>query len=373
MNSGFLDQLLGNLTIFINTALPFLRPDAFYLFNTFIVLTIVFAGAWLAFGVPTHNVQFFIKKILLVGFFAFLVNNWLPVTDVIIRTFSFLGLKAAAAGGAPITTAQFFSPSSIVDMGSDLSKPMFAQVNTLSGFLEANALDMVIATLAAVVVIVSFIVIALQVMIALIEFKLVTLAGFILLPFALFSKTSFLTERLLGYVFSAGLKLFVLAVVVTFGFAVVPGWSVGVEPNVDEAVAVMAASMLMLGLALGAPSVASSLITGGPSLGVAAATGTAVGAGGLLAAGGLGAAGAIGMGRKGLGKASSSLPATRAAARMDNHAPLPGSQALRTAGRTPQLPGQNRARMAAAGRSLASAAPRGGDGGGGMSADLKGD
>lgn len=373
MNSGTLDQILRDLDIFLTAAMPFLRPDAYYLFNSFLVLTIVFAGAWLAFGVPTHNVQFFIKKLLLIGFFAFLVTNWLTVTQVVVHSFSQLGLKSAASGGSGLTVAQFFSPSSILDMGMDIAASLFAQVDDMWEYIAANLGTVTLVSLAAIIVVLSFVVIALQVMIALIEFKLVTLAGFILLPFALFSKTSFLAERLIGYVFAAGLKIFVLAVIITFGFTVVPTWAVGVEPDVEEAISVMAASMLLLGLSIFSPSVASSLISGGPSLGVGAASGAALAGGGVLAAGALGAAGTLGIGRKGLGKATSSLQATRAAARIDNTAPLPGSQALRMAGKTAQLPGQNRGRFAAAGRSIASAAPRGGDGGGGMSADLKGD
>lgn len=373
MNTGILDTLLRNLDIFITTAMPFLRPDAYYLFNSFIILTIIFAGSWLAFGVPTHNVQFFIKKLLLVGFFSFMVTNWLPVTTVVVNTFAQLGLKAAATGGAGITLAQFFSPSTILDMGMGIAGSLFSQVDNMWEYIATNLGTVILISLAAIVVVFSFVIIALQVLLAIIEFKLVTLAGFILLPFALFNKTAFLAERLIGFVFSAGLKLFVLAVVVTFAFTVVPTWAVGLEPDVEEALAVMALSMGLLGLCIFAPSLASSLVSGGPSLGVGAAAGTALAAGGILAAGGLGAAGAIGMGRKGLGKVSPGLAATRAAARLDNLAPLPGSQALRTGGRASQLPGQNRGRLAAAGRALAGAAPRGGDGGGGMSADLKGD
>jgi hypothetical protein len=40
----------------------------------------------------------------------------------------------------------------------------------------------------------------------LIEFKLATLAGFVLIPFGLFGKTAFMAERVLGLVISLGVK-----------------------------------------------------------------------------------------------------------------------------------------------------------------------
>ncbi len=59
-----------------------------------------------------------------------------------------------------------------------------------------------------------------QLFITLIEFKLTTLAGFVLIPFALWNKTSFLAEKVLGNVVSSGIKVLVL---VPSSSALVPG------------------------------------------------------------------------------------------------------------------------------------------------------
>ena len=66
-------------------------------------------------------------------------------------------------------------------------------------------------------VILCFFVLAVQLFITLIEFKLTTLAGFVLIPFALWNKTSFLAEKVLGNVVSSGIKVLVLAVIVGIG------------------------------------------------------------------------------------------------------------------------------------------------------------
>jgi len=65
----------------------------------------------------------------------------------------------------------------------------------------------------------------------LIEFKLTTLAGFVLVPFALWNKTAFLAERVLGNVISSGIKVLVLAVIVGIGTGIFGEFT---APNTGE-------------------------------------------------------------------------------------------------------------------------------------------
>ncbi|MEN1649059.1 type IV secretion system protein, partial [Pseudomonas aeruginosa] len=92
--------------------------------------------------------------------------------------------------------------------------PIFLQLDDLMGFPEVflNLDAILVLFLAWLVVVLCFFVLAIQLFITLIEFKLTTLAGFVLVPFALWNKTSFLAEKVLGNVVSAGVKVLVLAV-----------------------------------------------------------------------------------------------------------------------------------------------------------------
>src|SRR3546814_6313652 len=63
----------------------------------------------------------------------------------------------------------------------------------------------------------AFFVLAVQVFVTILEFKLVTLAGFVLLPFAFFGRTAFMAERVLGHIVSSGIKVLVLAVITGIG------------------------------------------------------------------------------------------------------------------------------------------------------------
>lgn len=123
----------------------------------------------------------------------------------------------------------------------------------MAGFPEVfiNITPIVVMFLAWFTVIVCFFVLAVQLFITLIEFKLTTLAGFVLVPFALWNKTAFLTEKVLGNVVSSGIKVLVLAVIVGIGtglfaeFQVTPD-----EPSIDHALVVMLASLAMLALGI---------------------------------------------------------------------------------------------------------------------------
>jgi type IV secretion system protein TrbL len=78
-----------------------------------------------------------------------------------------------------------------------------------------NLADALILGLAMIGIMLAFAVLALQIIVSLLEFKIVTLGGFVLLPFGIWNKSAFLAERPLGYVVSSGLKVLALAIVVS--------------------------------------------------------------------------------------------------------------------------------------------------------------
>src|SRR3546814_7318930 len=83
-----------------------------------------------------------------------------------------------------------------------------------SDLIFGNFLIVVVLLVAWFLVVLAFFILAIQLFITVLEFKLTTLAGFILVPFALWNKTSFLAERVLGNVVSSGIKVMVLAVII---------------------------------------------------------------------------------------------------------------------------------------------------------------
>ncbi|EQD52596.1 P-type conjugative transfer protein TrbL, partial [mine drainage metagenome] len=133
-----------------------------------------------------------------------------------------------------------------------------------------------------------------QLFVTLIEFKLTTLAGFVLVPFALWGKTAFLAERVLGSVVSSGIKILVLAVIVGIGTGLFGQFTVpaGQTLTINNALATMLASLALLGLGMYGPGIATGLVSGAPQLGAGAATGAMLAGGGVAVAAGAAAVGA---------------------------------------------------------------------------------
>jgi type IV secretion system protein TrbL len=149
--------------------------------------------------------------------------------------------------------------------------------------------------IAWLIVIGAFFILAVQLFITILEFKLTSLAGFVLVPFALWNKTAFLAERVLGNVISSGIKVMVLAVIVGIGSSFFGQFTAalqGQEPNIGEAMSLVLAALSLFGLGIFGPGIASGLVSGAPQLGAGAAIGTAgAAAGAAMLTGGAAMAG----------------------------------------------------------------------------------
>ena len=158
-----------------------------------------------------------------------------------------------------------------------------------------NLVDALILGLAMIGIMLAFAILALQIIVSLLEFKIVTLGGFVLLPFGIWNKTAFLAERPLGYVVSSGLKVLALAIVVSGARTIFDQLQPSSNPDVYEALTILVASLLLAMLAIFIPNLASALVTGGPALGAGTALtgGLAVAGAGALVAGGAAGAGAM--------------------------------------------------------------------------------
>ena len=160
---------------------------------------------------------------------------------------------------------------------------------------------------------------AIQLFVSLIEFKLTTLAGFVLVPFGLFGRTAFLAEKVLGNVVSSGVKILVLAVIVGIGSTIFGQFTSGFTnpPTINDALTlILAALVAARPRRIFGPGIANGLIAGGPQLGAGAAVGTG------LAVAGIGAA-APRSPRAGSAPPAARSPAPRAAARASPAAPPP--------------------------------------------------
>ncbi|HCF3084917.1 TPA: P-type conjugative transfer protein TrbL [Pseudomonas aeruginosa] len=289
-----IDRFLDTFSRYIDSGFGLLQGEVAYLTATLIAIDMTIAGLYWSLGHATGQgddvMAKLIRKVLYVGAFAYIISNFNWLAGIVFRSFAGLGL--AATGSLSMET--FLQPGRLAKAGIDAGAPILEQIGELTGFPEVfvNLDPIVILFLAYLVVIVCFFVLAIQLFITLIEFKLTTLAGFVLVPFALWNKTAFLAEKVLGNVVSSGVKVLVLAVIVGIGTGLFAEFQVHPdEPSIDHALVVMLASLALLALGIFGPGIATGLISGGPQLGAGAMAGAALGTAGMAVAVGAAATG----------------------------------------------------------------------------------
>jgi type IV secretion system protein TrbL len=290
-----IDRFLDTFSRYIDSGFGLLQGEVAFLTATLIVIDMTLAGLFWAMSHATGQgedvIAKLIRKVLYVGAFAYIIGNFNWLAGIVFRSFAGLGLTAS---GSTLSMGRFLQPGWLAKTGLDAAAPILQQIGDLAGFPEVFVhLDMIVVLFFAwLVVIVSFFVLAVQLFITLIEFKLTTLAGFVLVPFALWNKTAFLAEKVLGNVVSSGIKVLVLAVIVGIGSGLFAEFQVQpVEPSIDHAVVVMLASLTLLALGIFGPGIATGLVSGGPQLGAGAMAGAALGAAGAAVAVGAAATG----------------------------------------------------------------------------------
>lgn len=248
-------------------------------------------------------------KVLLIGAFAWLINDWQALSETIYAGFLELGLTA---GGGSLSRAEFLNPGAILQQGWEIVKALGETPAPVENPLDVmgNMADALILGLAMIGIMLAFAILALQIIVSLLEFKIVTLGGFVLLPFGIWNKTAFLAERPLGYVVSSGLKVLALAIVVSGARTIFDQLQPSANPDIYEALTILVAALLLAMLAIFIPNLASALVTGGPALGAGAAltSGLAVAGAGALVAGGVAGVGAM------AGRAAAVSGSSRAAA-----------------------------------------------------------
>ncbi len=323
-DTDIIDTFLATFSRYIDSGFGLLQGEVAFLSSTLIVIDLTLAGLFWAWGADEDVMQRLVKKTLMIGTFAFIIGNFQSLATILLESFAGLGLKAT---GDTMGIGEFLRPGRIGATGIDVAGQLLENLDSLTGPIGTltNLPQIILLLLSAILIMFAFFIMAIQVFVTVIEFKLVTLAGFVLLPFSFFGRTAFMAERVLGYVMSTGIKLLVLAVVTGIGTTLfeqlILDSGLVEEIDIHTSMALVLAALALLGLSIFGPTVANGIVSGGPQLGAGAAAGTALAAGGVLAggfagarlAGGAAGAGAMAGGRMAMASASAGSRAAGAA------------------------------------------------------------
>ena len=232
-----------------------------------------------------------VSKILGVGFFYALLQfapTWIPA---LMNSFRDAG---ATVGGATV-----LSPSAVFARGLNFVIIIFKSISDMDMW---DAIGVVLAALpAAVFIIIAFVVVAGQLLVTLIESYFVISAAVIFLGFGGSRWTQDFVQKYLGYAISVGVKLMTIYLLIGASNTLFTGWADLLSSSTSGLQFIINAWVVMGGAAFFAflawmiPSLASSMLSGAPSL----TGGAAAGVIGGMVAGGLGAAATA---AKGVGK-----------------------------------------------------------------------
>lgn len=310
-----IDRFTETFSRYIDSGFGILSGDVSFLASTLIAIDITLAGLAWSMRADEHLFVTLAKKVLYVGVFAFIIGNFKSLADIVFTSFASIGLKT---GGGTLTAADLARPGFVASAGFTAAHPLLEETGQFSGFdVLTNLPTILILLVCWLLIVLAFFVLSVQLFVTLIEFKLTTLASFILVPFALWGKTAFLAEKTLGNVVASGVKVMVLAIVVGIGSTIFGQLATTLTRPIDvaSAMSLLLAALSLFGLGIFCPGIAAGLVSGAPQLGAGAAVGTVAGAGaigiggGALAMGGLRAAAGGGMGAV---RAAASLAGTSA-------------------------------------------------------------
>ncbi|MHB8285436.1 MAG: type IV secretion system protein, partial [Caulobacteraceae bacterium] len=306
--AAVLDTVLNNFRTQIDSGYGALTGPVQSTLGAVIVISVSATAIMWAVDESTNIWGPLIRKVLLVGFWSYMITNWQTLAMAAISAFGKLGISA---GGGGAGLSDFLdSPSKVFACGYTDAKALIdfalyslGQTNswgTMPGVPTPGLLTVgpyitffcqqlpiiLEALVCCLVVLFAFGWLSLEIVCVVIEFHIVTLIAFIVLPFGILSQTSSLAENAIAYVFRAGFKAMVLGLIIGMGTSFLTNYtlieSTGTLPDLNTFCGLALSVLIILMLAISAPKYAAAVASGAPTTG---AGGLAGAAGGIIGAG----------------------------------------------------------------------------------------
>ena len=257
-----------------------------------------------------------VKRILMVGIFFFILDNGTSIADAIIQSFRQLSKNA---GGVE------FAPSAIFNSGLNIAQKVVQNVSFWSDTSKSVGL-----IIAALVVVFCFALLAAIVIVTIVEMYIVTYAGIILLGFGGSNFTKDYAVKYLTYAVSVGLKLMVMALVVSIGEGIITSIANSFSnSSTKDVFTVVGVAVVLLAVTKALPSMLQSIVVGssvGSNTALAGVAATAAGATVGTLAGGAAVTGAAMAGGGSVGQMAGRAIGAVGQAAFDRAAGIPGSR-----------------------------------------------
>jgi type IV secretion system protein TrbL len=211
-----LTQLLKVYLFNFTTAMGFLTPHAMMLLTFFLGLELTLVGVWYLVD-QEFNPRPLLSKILTVAVLAYVILNGPGLLKALARFFVWLGLQAGQSG---MMETDFTDPDNIAKFGFAVTAVIFHHLGEISIWSVKNFPEMLFSGLTAWVIVLFYFGLAVWVFVSLIEFYYAGVAAVILLPFGMSSLFAALAEKTVGWLMAAGIRLFILAYLLSGGLPI---------------------------------------------------------------------------------------------------------------------------------------------------------
>ncbi|RYG23319.1 MAG: P-type conjugative transfer protein TrbL, partial [Burkholderiales bacterium] len=109
-----IDRFMTTFIRYIDSGFGLLGGDVGFLTSTLIGIDITLAGLFWAMGGEQDVIARFLRKILYVGVFAFILNSFSTLSEIIFRSFAQAGITA---GGGALSADDLLKPGRLAGTG----------------------------------------------------------------------------------------------------------------------------------------------------------------------------------------------------------------------------------------------------------------
>ncbi|MCD0253090.1 P-type conjugative transfer protein TrbL [Xanthomonas campestris pv. campestris] len=233
--------------------------------------------------IPTMSMQ-----ILTLGFFLYLVENGTSIARMVLQSFEAAGQRVGGAGN--------ITPSYVVINGFDCVFRIIEKTVEMS-LSDSIAIGLPLVV-CGILLLLSFVGVALLLLVTTIESFFVLYGGIILLGFGALPWTRDIPKNYLIYAINVGVKLFVLSLVVSIGVEFSSDWPAMIVASTNDLILhntlyLLSGGAVFVAVAWKVPGIAAALTSGSVNfnasdiMGTTAAAAGAGAAAGALATGGL--------------------------------------------------------------------------------------
>ena len=262
MQFNTLTLTLQNFITALSGAYSRIQGSASTLLGILVGIEIVLLGLWTALGGGDNVVGVF-KRILHIGAWVWIVQSYPTLSKALVESLVKAGLLA---GGGSGDVSLLMDPSRLAGYGLDATEPLTHKLADL-GMTDLS--DLIVFGFGYLAILACFLIMAINVFLAVLEYYVFAALAGIFLPFGLLEPTKFLAEKAIGAVVAASVKLMVLGLVTAMINPVLSSIHfAGPGITFNELWSVFLTVCALMFLCWKAPSLAGSLLGGSPHLGV---------------------------------------------------------------------------------------------------------